>query len=70
MSKKTVLITSLVALVASPGLAKAPKNAPAEPVYCIKYERETGSRIAPQQACKTKKQWSEQGVDIDQLLKK
>ena len=69
MSKKTVLITSLVALVASPGLAKAPKSGPAEPVYCIKYERETGSRIE-RQACKTKKQWSEQGVDIDQLLKK
>jgi hypothetical protein len=51
-------MTSLAAFLASPALAGAPKNATIESVYCIKYERETGSRIAAQE-CLTKRQWAE-----------
>ena len=38
-------------------------------VYCIKYEGETGSRLA-RQLCMTKKQWAQEGVDVDELTKK
>ena len=66
--KTPVLLTSLVALLSSPALAIAPK-APAQTVYCIKYEKETGSRLAPQE-CLTRKQWAQKGINIDELLKK
>lgn len=68
MNKTPVFLTSLVALLSSPALASAPKG-PAETVYCIKYEKETGSRIAPQE-CLTKKQWARKGVNIDEMLRK
>jgi len=66
--KTPVILTSLVALLSSPALAIAPK-APAETVYCIKYENQTGSRL-PAQECMTKKQWAQKGINIDELLKK
>ncbi len=69
MNKKPILMTRLAAFLASPALAGAPKNATIEPVYCIKYEREAGSRIAAQE-CLTKRQWAEKGIDVDRLLKK
>jgi hypothetical protein len=66
--KTPVILTSLVALLSSPALAAAPK-APAQTVYCVKYEKETGSRLATQE-CLTKKQWAQKGINIDDLLKK
>ena len=66
--KTPVILTSLVALLSSPALATAPK-APARTVYCVKYEKETGSRLAPQE-CLTRKQWAQKGINIDELLKK
>jgi hypothetical protein len=70
MNAKPVLLASLVALISSPALAgTAPKNKPSEKIYCIQYEKETGSRIG-RQDCLTKKQWEQQGVNVDDLLKK
>jgi hypothetical protein len=38
-------------------------------VYCVKYENETGSRLA-RQLCMTKKQWAQEGVNVDELKRK
>jgi hypothetical protein len=43
------------------------KSAP-EQKYCIEYEKMVGSRLS-QTECRTKKDWADQGVDLDELLK-
>ena len=44
--------------------AAAP-DAPADARYCLRVEPITGSRIETVQ-CRTREEWSEQGVDLDQ----
>jgi uncharacterized protein YjhX (UPF0386 family) len=44
-------------------------NSASEQKYCIEYEKMVGSRIS-QTECRTKKGWADQGVDLDELLKK
>lgn len=73
---------TLIALgiAAAAALAPAQANTPAQngnghPVaaqekkYCIQYEQAVGSRVN-RQACKTKRQWAREGVDVDKLLSK
>ena len=75
MTSKLIFIAA-AALIAAPATAKAPADAPkagktaiAEQKYCIEYEKMTGSRVSRQE-CRTKKEWAEEGVDVDELLKK
>ena len=75
MTCKLILIAA-AALIAAPATAKgtddtpkAGKTAVSELKYCIEYEKMTGSRVSRQE-CRTKKEWAEEGVDVDELLKK
>jgi hypothetical protein len=74
-STVSILAASLIvaaAGISSTGGKAAQANSP-DPAsaqkYCIEYEKIVGSRIS-QTECKTKKQWADQGVDVDELLKK
>jgi hypothetical protein len=77
MNMKHILLTLAIALSApataqiagKDGSAASSAEARKPLVYCIQYERETGSRLARQQ-CRTKKQWAQQGVDVDLLTRK
>lgn len=40
-----------------------------EQKYCIQFEPDTGSRIAKTD-CRTKAEWRDLGIDVDQLAKK
>jgi len=71
----TMTSAAIAAILASTGTAAAAQktaNAPAQASalqYCITYEPITGSRIGRTE-CKTKAQWADLGVDVDELLKK
>ena len=54
---------------AAPRQAQKGQGQPKEQIYCIQYENETGSRLARQQ-CMTRKQWAQEGVNVDELAKK
>ena len=77
MNTKQILLTLAIALSApataqiagKDGSTGSPAEARKPLIYCIQYEQETGSRLV-RQACKTKKQWAQQGVDVDQLTRK
>jgi hypothetical protein len=73
-STVSILAASLIvtAGISSTGGKAAQTNSPSPASaqkYCIEYEKIVGSRIS-QTECKTKKQWADQGVDVDELLKK
>ena len=75
MTSKLILIAA-AALITAPATAKgtdatpkAGKASASEQKYCIEYEKMTGSRVSRQE-CRTKKEWAEEGVDVDELLKK
>ena len=75
MTSKLILIAA-AALITAPATAKGSDSAPkagktaaAEQKYCIEYEKMTGSRVSRQE-CRTKKQWAEEGVNVDELMKK
>ena len=81
MTSKLILIAA-TALIAAPGMAtttaatkaaadapKAGRTAAADQKYCIEYEKMTGSRVSRQE-CRTKKQWADEGVNVDELMKK
>ena len=52
-----------------PAKGATAKNVGQSQIYCIKYENETGSRLA-RQLCMTKKQWAQEGVNVDELKRK
>lgn len=69
---KIFAIASAAMLIAAPASAtstpeKKPK-AQKETVYCIAYEKTTGSRIEKSE-CKTKKEWAQERVNVDDLTK-
>ena len=76
MTSKYILFAT-IALMAGPVSAKGnadstkavDKASVSEQKYCVSYENMTGSRITRQE-CRTKRQWAEEGVDIDKMLKK
>ncbi|QNM83729.1 hypothetical protein H8M03_05250 [Sphingomonas sabuli] len=62
-----VATSAAAAPVAAPRTAKGPSAAPQkETVYCLTYEKTTGSRLE-KSACKTKREWARERVDVDQL---
>ena len=74
MHCKTLLAFTAIALTASQATAQqagSTKNRgqARERNYCVQYEPDTGSRVSRTE-CKTKKEWSKLGVQIDDLIKK
>ena len=75
MHCKALLAFTACALIASQASAaqqagSAKNRAPArEKTYCLQFEPDTGSRISRTE-CKTRKEWSRLGVQIDDLIKK
>jgi hypothetical protein len=75
---RTLIIAALTALVAtSPAAAADRKSAPdkenriatekgKQTKYCLAYEKTTGSRIERTE-CRTKAEWAEEGIDLDDL---
>ena len=78
MSPKTFLVALSLAAVASSATANPKENASAptaaaapakaERRYCMKVAPMTGSRLTSTE-CKTKKEWSREGVDVDKAAK-
>ena len=74
MNIRTAAMISATIVLMGTSANAAPRQAPKsqgqkEEVYCIQYENETGSRLARQQ-CMTKKQWAQEGVNVDELARK
>ena len=74
MNIRTATMISATIVLMGTSANAAPRHAPKsqgqnEQVYCIQYENQTGSRLARQQ-CMTKKQWAQEGVNVDELAKK
>jgi hypothetical protein len=70
MALKLIFLTTAL-LAAAPATASIePANDGSPPrVYCIRFAQDTGSRINRQE-CRTKKQWAQKGVNVDELTKK
>lgn len=72
---KYLLAVTAIALASAPGAASqdqkygAKTQAAPQPLYCIRFDQDTGSRINREE-CRTKKEWALKGVDIDEVLKK
>jgi len=70
-----VLASFGLSLLLTATAAAAPSNKPAKPSndpgpqYCIKFEPATGSNVA-KTVCRTKAEWNELGVDVDDLVQK
>ena len=58
----SLLVTSASAVAAAPAAKDQTK-------YCLQVEASTGSRIMKTE-CRTKAEWAELGVDIDEAVKK
>jgi Ni/Co efflux regulator RcnB len=75
---RTLIIAALAAFVATPAAAAGnSQSAPAKESraaadkskatkYCLTYERTTGSRIEKTE-CRTKAEWAQLGVNLDDL---
>jgi len=63
------LLASTAVVAAAPGgKAKNPPSSPG-PQYCITFEPSTGSHVS-KTVCRTKAEWAELGVDVDDATKK
>jgi hypothetical protein len=65
----TIVVLSLI--VAAPAAAAEPASkrttAQDQTKYCIEVEAMTGSRISKME-CRTKAEWAQLGVDVDEVL--
>ena len=71
MVSKNILVLAGLTLIASPAVAAqqpATKGQPQaqEKTYCLQLEASTGTRLKSTE-CKTKKEWADDGVDVDAL---
>ncbi len=72
MAYITKLALLSLILAAAPAAADPAKNTTAaqdQTKYCIEVEASTGSRINKME-CRTKADWAQLGVDVDEVLKK
>jgi len=73
MKYKGMLAVAALSLIASQASAadqsKKNRNQEAEKTYCFSYSSDTGSRINKTE-CRTKKEWSLLGVEVDELVGK
>ncbi len=63
MASRTLMVILAITASPVPALAQAPSGTDATR-YCMRVEAATGSRIEAVR-CWTRRQWEEQGVDID-----
>ena len=69
MPYSTIALVLAVSLSGTPATDSAKtKKSTKERTYCIQYDDLVGSRIRKAD-CLTKKQWADQGVDVDEMLK-
>lgn len=71
MRCKQIILAMTIASLAAPVAAQATSKAKpaAKPtVYCIEYEKATGSRLKDNE-CLSKAEWAKRGVDVDRLQK-
>jgi hypothetical protein len=59
------LVLASTAAAAAPATRPADK-APQDKQYCLKFADDTGSHLTRTE-CRTKKQWKQLGVDVDEL---
>jgi hypothetical protein len=70
---KLLASVGLSLLLASTAATAAPSDKPAKPVkpaerqYCIKFADDTGSHLTRLE-CRTKKEWRQLGVDVDEVV--
>ena len=76
MHHKLFAIVAGSVLVSAPALAESPesnsvaaKPAAKEKTYCLQFGLDTGSRINRVE-CKTKREWAQVGVDVDEVIGK
>ena len=73
MSYKALVAALVISVVTSPAVSKEPTGQKSakdqtsvdDRKYCIKFEF-TGSRI-PREQCRTKKEWADEDVQIDEM---
>jgi len=65
---KTVVFAIAAVTVAAPAIASSGPAAK-EVKYCVKSVTDTGTRIRVTE-CRTKAQWAQRGVDVEQLRRK
>lgn len=65
----TLMLASAAAGAAANGKAAAKRQGASEPKYCIAFEPGTGSHIAKTE-CRTKSEWRDLGIDVDELIHK
>ena len=73
MTYKVLAAALVVSIVTSPAIAKGTtdhrsdqgKASADTKKYCIKYDDITGTRISREE-CRTKKEWADEGVQIDE----
>ena len=69
MRKPAMIIgASLIFAVTSTTANAAPASSAAAVKYCFDYFLQTGTRISRSE-CKTKAEWANFGVDVDEVLK-
>jgi len=64
-----ILLASTAVAAAAPGSKSAKPTADPGPQYCITFAPSTGSHVS-KTVCRTRAEWSELGVDVDELTKK
>ena len=63
------LILASSAASAAPGVKSDAPNKGADKKYCLTFESETGSHLSRTE-CRTKREWRQLGVDVDELSAK
>ncbi len=68
MSYASAILTFSLLVTSAPAVAgqPAPKD---QTKYCMQVEASTGSRISKTE-CRTKAEWAQLGIDVDELVKK
>ena len=64
--KKFLIASAIASLMAVPTAAQSAtkgRETAKEPIYCLQFSSETGSRIARME-CRTKKDWERLGVEL------
>ena len=74
MMMKSIMSAVAITLLAAPANAtlqsqKKGAGKPTAQLFCIRFDQDTGSRINREE-CRTKKEWAQKGVDIDEVLKR
>jgi hypothetical protein len=64
-----ILILASSAATAAPGVKRDDGNKGPDQKYCVTFQSETGSHLTRTE-CRTKKEWRQLGVDVDELSSK